>query len=571
LLKIEFNVNQNQNKMKADAYSLAATLNSAEVDFYTIPQYQRPFKWRFEHYDTLWEDLLDAYKENTQNDGISESYFLGPVVFVINKTKRSFDIIDGQQRTTTFHILLWYLFRKLTDETEKARIQNILTFLGKEPKLKVSAKDAATFLKIMESNDRIEENSLMAECANYFRDKINNLDAPDAFARFLRENTQFIMIVADDYSKAWDLFIGLNGKGEPLNPTDLVKAYVCGRSDIGEQAGQIWEEKILPLKGDSTSYLLFLARYKAKKYITENALFKEITKLYPSKLSTLEISEYSEVFYLFWHVDIDSISKYFSDGLTITSDARKALRVLRDLGRRDFTTLLFQYAAAFGKKAIFEETFLRMMAAYQIRVAIARKRSRERKFVSWFASLDFMDMKDVDDSGEAEDISLTKGRVLDHIVSILKTDAPDDNTFETYVKISSYEGNYPARIILRHNEEGERGNRSILDYQLEHLMPQTGTDFWFTEAGVINNDGTVDTEAYKGIVNNIGNLFVIDPTTNNEVKNKDFSVKKKFYQEHLKDWSIARITADPRNDWKKKDIEERAEKIAVWAKQYWSL
>jgi hypothetical protein len=560
--------------MKADAYSLAATLNSAEVDFYTIPQYQRPFKWGFDNYDTLWEDLLDAYKEylySTQNNSVSECYFLGPVVFVINKTKRSFDIIDGQQRTTTFHIMLWYLFRKLTDETEKARIHNILTFLGKESKLKVSAKDAATFLKIMESNDKIEENSLMSDCANYFRDKVNDLDSPDTFARFLRENTQFIMIVADDYSKAWDLFIGLNGKGEPLNPTDLVKAYVCGRSDIGEQAGQIWEEKILPLNGDSTSYLLFLARFKAKKFITENALFKEITKLYPSALSTLEISEYSEVFHLFWHIEIDSIPKHFSDGLTITSDARKALRVLRDLGRRDFTSLLFQYAAAFGKKAIFEESFLRLLAAYQIRMAISRKRSRERKLVSWFATTDFIEMRDVDNLGEPEDVSRTKTKVLNHIASILKQDAPDDNTFETLVKISSYHGNYPARIILRHHEEGERGNRSILDYQLEHLMPQTGTDFWFAEAGVIDDAGEIDTDAYNGIVNNIGNLFVIDPTTNNEVKNFEYSVKKRFYQEHLKDWSIARITADPRNNWKKIDIEERALQIAEWAKQYWSL
>jgi hypothetical protein len=73
------------------------------------------------------------------------------------------------------------------------------------------------------------------------------------------------------------------------------------------------------------------------------------------------------------------------------------------------------------------------------------------------------------------------------------------------------------------------------------------------------------------LVNKIGNLFVIDPTTNNEVKNFEFNVKKSFYQVHLKDWSIARITANPKNDWKKPDIEARAEKIAEWAKQYWAL
>jgi uncharacterized protein with ParB-like and HNH nuclease domain len=562
--------------MKADALTLTATLNSSEVDVYTIPQYQRPYTWGIENYEVLWEDLIDAYEEYKsalKQKRTPEYYFLGPVLFVKNSTKRSFDIIDGQQRTTTFHILLWYLYKRLSDDTEKARIHNILTFLGKESKLKVSAKDAATYLKIREGKitDVIESNSQMGESANYFRGKVIELDNPDSFSAFLREYTQFIVIVADDYAKAWDLFIGLNGKGEPLNPTDLVKAYVCGRSDIGEQAGQIWEEKILRLKGDSTGYLLFLARYKAKKFITENALFKEITKLYPSTISTLDIAENSEIFHLFWHVDIDSIPKHFSENLIITSDARKALRVLRDLGRRDFTSLLFQYAATFGKKAIFDEAFLRMLAAYQIRMAISRKRSRERKFVSWFNSLNFDDFKDVNESGEVESLVETKKKVLNHIASALKSDSPDDATFETLVKIASYNGNYPARIILRHHEEGERGNRTILDYQLEHLMPQAGTDFWFAEAGVVDDAGEIDTDSYNRLVNNIGNLFVIDPTTNNEVKNFTFSVKKSFYQEHLKDWSVARITADPKIDWKRSDIESRAVKIAEWAKQYWAL
>lgn len=559
--------------MKADALSLAATLNSSEVDIYTIPQYQRPYTWSTENYEVLWEDLSDAYVEYqkaVEEGRTPDYYFLGPVVFVKNAVKRSYDIIDGQQRTTTFHVMLWYLYKRLTDETEKARLLQILTFLSKESKLRVSAKDAATFLKIRESSDAIEGNSRMTECANYFRTKISELQHPDTFSAFLRDYTQFIVIVADDYAKAWDLFIGLNGKGEPLNPTDLVKAYVCGRSDIGEQAGQIWEEKILRLGADSTAYLLFLARYKSKKFVTENALFKEISKLYPTTISTLDIAEYSEVFHLFWRVSIDSIPGHFSDGLTISADARKALRVIRDLGRRDFTSLLFQYSAAFGKKAVFDENFLRMLAAYQIRMAISRKRSRERKFVGWFSNVDFTKPEPTDPTDPGELIKVRKQKALETISRVLRSDAPDDATFETLVRIAGYHGNYPARIILRHHEEGERGNRTISDHQLEHLMPQTGTPFWYAEAEVVDDKGEIDTDSYNGIVNNIGNLFVIDPTTNNEVKNYDFDTKKSFYQLHLRDWSVSRVTSS-RTSWKKKDIEDRANQIADWAKNYWKL
>jgi hypothetical protein len=560
--------------MKADALSLSAALNSSEVDVYTIPQYQRPYTWDTQNFEVLWEDLTDAYQEfliEREKSGIPEYYFLGPVVFVRNTQKKSYDIIDGQQRTTTFHILLWYLYRRLTDETEKKRIHQILTFLGNDSKLKVSSKDAATFLKIRENDDEVQGTSRMAECANYFRKKIGDLQDAVSFAEFLRDYTQFIVIVADDYGKAWDLFIGLNGKGEPLNPTDLVKAFVCGSSDVGDSAGAIWEEKILPLKEDSTSYLLFLTRFKSQKFISENSLFREITKLFPTTISTLDISNYSEIFHWFWQVPIDAIPKQFAGGLKFSDDAKKSLRVLRDLGRRDFTTLLFQYAKAFGNRSIFEEEFLKLLSSYQIRMAISRKRSRERKFISWFSEVEFILESIPDDTRNAEvKLEDDKNAALKLITNTLRNDATDDATFETLVKIASYQGNYPARIILRHYEEGERGNKTITDYQLEHLMPQEGTDFWFAMAGVVDDKGVIDTDTYNMTVNNIGNLFVIDPTTNNQVKNFEYSVKQSFYQEHLKDWSIARITAT-KTDWKPLDIQERAGQIASWAKIFWKL
>jgi uncharacterized protein with ParB-like and HNH nuclease domain len=49
--------------MKADALSLAATLNNSEVDIYTIPQYQRPYTWDTENFEVLWEDLNDAFND----------------------------------------------------------------------------------------------------------------------------------------------------------------------------------------------------------------------------------------------------------------------------------------------------------------------------------------------------------------------------------------------------------------------------------------------------------------------------------------------------------------------------
>ena len=558
--------------MKADALSLSEVLNNSAVDYYTIPTFQRPYTWEEDDFETLWEDLTDAYLDYTEavkEKQVIEYYFMGPVVFVKNKGSRSFDIIDGQQRTTTFHILLWYLLRKVTDETEKLRLMAILLFQNKEPKLKVSPKDAATFLSIRESDREITDNSKMGKAANFFKIKLSSLASPDNFSAFLREYIQLIMIVADDYGKAFDLFIGLNGKGVPLNPTDLVKAFVCGRSE-GADAGAVWEERMLPLGGDSTACLLFLTRYKAQKFVPENNLFKEITKLYPATITLSDISRNAQLFHLFWRKAIEEIPGEFADGLSFSLEAKKSLRILRDIGRRDFTSLLMKYADDFGLKSIFAEEFLKPLASYQLRMAMTSKRSRERAFVNKFKDAQFKsEVQEGRTRTPDEIIADDKAKALETIKTYLRSDAPNDVLFEALVKVAQYNSN-PCRIISKHYEEGKRGNKTILGFELEHLMPQTGTDFWYTEAQAVLPDNTKDVNGYRGLVNNIGNLFVIDSQTNNEIKNYDYPVKKAHYQKHLSGWSIATVTAT-RSAWIKDDIEQRAQEIAAWANKYWSI
>ncbi|MFH0736766.1 MAG: DUF262 domain-containing HNH endonuclease family protein [bacterium] len=555
--------------MKADVLTLSSSLNSAEVDLYTIPQYQRPYTWGKENFSVLWEDLLNAFEEavkNKNSETPSDNYFLGPVVFVKKKnTNRSmYDIIDGQQRITTFHIILWYLYKKLTDEIEKKRVFQILTFLQEESKLKVSAKDAATFHQIRHSLDIITGNSKMAICANYFRKEVDLIVNPNEFSEFLREKTQFIVITADDYNKAWDLFIGLNGKGEPLNPTDLVKAYVCGLSNISEQIGNIWDTQILPLKDDSTQFLLFLSRFKGKKLVSENSLFREISKQFPTVINENAIIEFSSIFYLFWLKPIDEIEDEFGEEFSFSTRAKKLLKILRDLQRRDITTLLFQLAEAFGKMSIFDDEILSILTSYQIRMAISRKRSQERKIIIFFKDIKFRtEIKTENINSEENNCMIDKKNALEKIKEFIKTDIPSDEEFEKYVTLGEYGGS-TTRIILRCYEEGKRGNKAFSDFELEHLMPKTGSDFWYVQAG------TSDKDEYAKIVNKIGNLFVIDSITNKQIKNRDFSFKKEFYQAELKDWSISRVTSD-KNNWTKIDIDNRAKEIAVWAKDYWKI
>ncbi|MFI3191028.1 hypothetical protein BCS42_11005 [Crenothrix sp. D3] len=548
--------------MEALVRTLEGTLDGS-VDYYNIPLYQRPYTWSKDNFTTLWDDLFEAHKNYTtakETEKQIEFYFLGPVVFVENKDKDkdNYDIIDGQQRITTFHIIIWYLYHKITDETdegeeERSRLRKILTHLagGTKTKLKVSSGDTSTFNNIKDNKD-IDEKSKMKDCALFFKDKVENLQDPESFSKFLRKYTQFIVITAEDYGKAWDLFIGLNGKGVSLNPTDLVKAHVCGYSDIGDDVAIIWQKRIEPLKKESTAYLLFLTRFKANRFVSENNLFKEFSKIFPEKISVSDIDRYSNIFQCFWNTSIENIPEKIDD-IKLSPKAQRSLRVLRDLKRKDFTTLIFKYADAFGIKSIFDEDFLKLMASYQIRMAISKERIRERKFVDEFKEMEFT----------------SKPQILLEIAKFLKSDAPDDK-FEKAVKNADY-SNKSVRILLQHKEEGDIVNIKISNFDLEHLMPQTGTNEWYEMAGVVDENGKEDKDNYTSIVNNIGNLFLIDKNTNSKVKNFSFNIKKSFYQgKELNHLSIKAETAD-KIDWKSSDIEKRASEIAAWAKSYWTL
>jgi uncharacterized protein with ParB-like and HNH nuclease domain len=74
---------------------------------FVIPEYQRGYSWNITHCDKLWQDI-EAFIESTDND----PYFFGTII-VDCSADNKFSLIDGQQRTTTFLLLLKALLLRL--------------------------------------------------------------------------------------------------------------------------------------------------------------------------------------------------------------------------------------------------------------------------------------------------------------------------------------------------------------------------------------------------------------------------------------------------------------------------
>ena len=77
----------------------------------TIPDYQRPYKWTARNAIQLLDDIIEA------KNGNKEVYRVGTLI--LHNEEGCYNIVDGQQRTITFSLLLYALYEMETDEKRR--------------------------------------------------------------------------------------------------------------------------------------------------------------------------------------------------------------------------------------------------------------------------------------------------------------------------------------------------------------------------------------------------------------------------------------------------------------------
>ncbi|GAA7050912.1 hypothetical protein Kyoto42B_07980 [Helicobacter pylori] len=71
--------------------------------YYQIPIYQRPYQWTEENCEKLLDDLFFNYEDDRESD-----YFCGSLVLIAiseDSKAKTYDVVDGQQRLSTFILL----------------------------------------------------------------------------------------------------------------------------------------------------------------------------------------------------------------------------------------------------------------------------------------------------------------------------------------------------------------------------------------------------------------------------------------------------------------------------------
>jgi uncharacterized protein with ParB-like and HNH nuclease domain len=235
---------------------------------YHIPSYQRPYAWEKEQAETLFDDLLDFYRNQPKDD----NYFLGSIVLIKedDENKPLSYVIDGQQRLTSLTIFLSVVASVLNDIDARSEIEGYLSEPGKkftglkpQPRLFLRPKER-DFFKYYIQEIRIEEllalkqdspvfdteakKHIRINC-QAFKDRLEQNFKPDSeefenFIQFVLTRCYLISVMTPSQTSAFRVFSVMNSRGLDLLPIDIFKADIIGEipADLQNAYTLKWED-----------------------------------------------------------------------------------------------------------------------------------------------------------------------------------------------------------------------------------------------------------------------------------------------------------------------------------------
>ncbi|WP_187860728.1 DUF262 domain-containing protein [Helicobacter pylori] len=278
--------------------------------YYQIPIYQRPYQWTEENCEKLLDDLFFNYEDDRESD-----YFCGSLVLItISKDSKAttYDIVDGQQRLSTFILLAKVLAtlysERLTEESKDYLQESLITKYGKKDRLNFNAigfnskKDfqyaLTSFNDARVSNNKNNYLKNAVCLKNYLRKKeIENIND---FIEWLYFKVVFITITCPDADKALRIFNVLNARGLALNATDIFKGELLKHAKEHEQEefvsrwnalSQKCSDNDLTMETLFSWYLTYLNPVTSKEK-TEKRLVTWFNKLNKTPLEYLKGVEY---------------------------------------------------------------------------------------------------------------------------------------------------------------------------------------------------------------------------------------------------------------------------------------
>lgn len=581
-------------------------LRISKDERFVIPEYQRGYSWSIVQCDKLWQDV-EAFIESDKK----EPYFFGTIIADCSEPDR-ISLIDGQQRTTTFILLLKALLLRLQEvlqdmkrdmdsealeEALKEKRNKIIDIMYKtdvEGRFDILKNwDSVKGIVVLENKsiNELYKNDLqiiseaqsytLAEkkCAriprkqkdnkytNFFRNfkffynKLGEYKESklNTFAKAFLGECQIIEIRSWQTEQAITMFNSLNSTGLPLSDADIISAQLY--SNAGNDKNR------------------FMKLWEDLKKTTDD-------------LSLRKIVDIDSVLQQYMYIRRSLDREYIKEG-SQPDVTTPGLRRYYTIDNKDLLRKPFELCEQFNKIAqiwdkIKEYPIIKLLLKFNENAKIYLVSYLSRFALSDISEDTVQDIAEcllrlftileLVDAGYSssnfktflfgENIKLVDARFsMEHIVKDFDEHIAKkwENRGELMKSLKEYDKN----ILVFLNEylyakENRLGFNFSENVNIEHIMPASGRNI----ATIQHDAGIEDPLEFKGIVNLLGNKILLEEDINKSIGNEWFKTKK---QKSVKDragykdstYNIALSLVDYASDiWTKEDIDFATNKAA---------
>lgn len=538
-------------EIKAEIKSIKKILVDDEK-FYQIPDYQRPYSWDRDNLDDLIEDLTTSYITDKNED-----YFCGSLVLVNNKDDKRFDIIDGQQRTTTFSIIACVIRDFFASSLEprvssyiKGAIQDV--YNDNKRKLKFLTSDnyqlefEETVLKKVDSNSKAYNNKYFINAHTILKlleEKIIDLSLDiNDFTQWFFEKVVLTVITCPSEDSAIQIFNVLNDRGMPLSPIDILKASLMqelvNKNDRNAFKNK-WEQIVNNLKIHELSFENMLNTYLYFK-LGSNPKFrldKELKAIFKK-----EGIDANSVL-----MDIDKFSISY---IKVFNSRDKHIHCFKYLRHQIYWTSIIVTAEYCNYPHLDKLKELLLAYYYQNWIAGAT--------VARIKQTSFNILKRIK---KLESISDIKAELTSNLNRYKTTDKFLDAINDSWVYGRKWDKSLLLLLEYFSKDDDDDNFISINNkLHLEHILPRTTTEYW---DDIFNDDEKAEW------TNSLANLTLLSLRKNVQAQNYSFEDKKKAYKYNDDVVSSFVLTQDVLqcDKWDVEELKKREKKLQTKIKE----
>ena len=531
--------------------------------FYIVPDYQREYVWTDKEVHQLLEDIgeqIDA--------GTTRQYFIGTVLVSPTDQKNHYEVIDGQQRLTTFFLLLCALKHLFQSEPQQRQMISglistsyvdsdgeVRTNLKLEPRYESAGEVMAKLVELDADPQAVRagiqaagiasfgslENLVNAYSTLYRYLKDNYDDAPKLkkYWGYLANNVVFIQI-STDVSSALKIFETINERGVGLNPMDLLKNLLFTQVKQAHftQLKDEWKKITKPLEKEKEKPLRFLRYFLMANYVIKNergdAVVRE-DEIYDWFIAkdNAALCDYAGKPFEFVRKVIRNVEHYlaFANGLGNDGKPSLAMDSLKRLAGGAFSLhFVLLLAAANFPKPLFDH-FVAQLESFLFYYIFTKTPTKdlERSFSQWADELRSI--------AEASDPVQQKVKLNAFIAERFEKnmagksqELADALKRFTLYSMQQYRTRYLLARLTQHVEMAFSGLKvpgslePFTNLEIEHILPNKPEDDlrnkWANE-----NPGM----AYDDYKNRLGNLTLLEKPINIVAGNDFYTAKQSEY------------------------------------------